>query len=133
MAYGRINNSTAPWRARQVALALNVLDRDNCAGINFIHVNRIADTLMCMQTSANAAPCDGNLGSGLYCDGRLTGVLTGGIGCNATPAVFQQVRAFNSWIEEQLTRNDPPREAGTIPFNTQGIPVHVRGQRQNLL
>lgn len=131
IAFGRSSNTTVNWRARQTALTLNVLDRDNCAGVNFIHVNRIAERQMCVQTSATAAPCAGNMGSGLYCDGLLTGVLTGGIGCNATPAVFQQVRAYNQWMEEQFIRTDMPREAGTIPFNTVGIPVHIRGQRQN--
>lgn len=109
-----------------MSLTLNVLDRDNCASVNFIHANRIADRLMCTQTAANAAPCAGNRGSGLYCDDRLTGVLTGGIACNTTPAVFQQVRAYNTWIEEQFIRNDLPREAGTVPFNTVGIPTRTQ-------
>jgi hypothetical protein len=130
-AFGRIENAAVAWRARQVVLPLTVQDRDLCAGVNFIHVNRISERMMCTLTAANAAPCAGNLGSGLYCNGLLTGVLTGGIGCNNTPAVFQQVRAFNQWIDEQFLRKDYPREAGTIPFNTQGIPVHVRGQRAN--
>lgn len=125
VAFGRLQNSPV-WRPRQVVLALNVLDRDNCAGVNFAHANRIAEKLMCTQTSANAAPCGGNLGSGLYCNGLLTGVLTEGIACNTTPAVFQQVRAYNKWMEEQFIRSDIPREAGTIPFETQGIPRRNR-------
>lgn len=128
VAFGRTTNVTTTWRARQVALSLNILDRDNCAGVSFVHVNRIAERQMCAQTSTNAAPCAGNLGSGLYCDGLLTGVLTSGIACNTTPAVFQQVRAYNRWIEEQFSRNDLPREAGSIPFETQGAPVNIRRQ-----
>ena len=122
VAFGRTASTSVTWRARQVALALNVLDRDNCAGVSFAHANRIAEKQMCTQTSATAAPCAGNLGSGLYCDGLLTGVLTNGIACNTTPAVFQQVRGFNQWMEEQFIRNDVPRDAGTIPFETKGIP-----------
>lgn len=131
VAYGRVSNVTATWRARQIALPLTVMDRDVCAGINFPHSNRVADRLMCMTTTTNAAPCAGNLGSGLYCDGLLTGILTGGIACNQTPAIFQQVRAYNRWIDEQFLRNDQQREAGTIPFNTVGLPVHVSAQRSN--
>lgn len=131
VAFGRTANTTVAFRSRQAAVPLNVLDRDTCAGVSFIHVNRIADKLMCVQTTFSAAPCAGNLGSGLYCDGRLTGVLTGGIGCNATPAVFQQVRAYNKWIEEQFIRADPAREAGSIPFDTVGFPVFLRGQGSN--
>lgn len=126
VAFGRVNNQTATWRARQVSLTMNVMDRDVCSGVGFIHANRIAEKLMCTQTSGNAAPCAGNLGSGLYCDGLLTGVLTGGIGCNTTPAVYQQVRGYNKWIEEQFIRNDLPREAGEVPFNTQGLPVNQK-------
>jgi hypothetical protein len=131
VAFGRTSAAAVNWRARQVAVNLNVMNRDTCAGVNFVHANRIADSQMCVTTSTSAAPCAGNLGSGLYCDGLLTGVLTGGITCNATPAVFHQVRAYNQWIEEQFIRTDRPSEAGTIPFNTIGIPVHIRGQRNN--
>lgn len=129
VAYGRATNASVNFRARQVALPLTVMDRDTCGGVNFIHANRVSDRQMCMTTTANAAPCAGNLGSGLYCDGLLTGILTGGIGCNATPAIFHQVRAYNSWIDEQFFRNDLQTEAGTIPFNTVGLPVHVPALR----
>ena len=123
--------SAVNWRPRQVALNLNIMNRDTCSSVNFAHPNRVADSQICVTTFANAAPCAGNLGSGLYCDGLLTGVLTGGIACNATPAVFHQIRAYNKWIEEQFSRTDRPSEAGTIPFNTVGGPVYVRGQRNN--
>ena len=105
-----------------MVLNLNVFDRDSCGAVNLIHANRISETMMCVQSTNALAPCAGNLGSGLYCDGRLAGVLSGGITCNATPAVFQQTRAFNSWIDEQILRRDLANEAGTIPFNTQGMP-----------
>lgn len=116
-----MSNVTVGWRARQVVLSLTMMDPDICANINSIHVNRVNDRVMCVQTTGNNAPCAGNLGSGLYCGGIFTGMLTRGIGCNATPAIFQQVRAYNRWIEEQFTRNDLPREAGTVPFNVEGI------------
>lgn len=131
IAFGRASNITFNWRLRQAALTLSVLDRDNCAAVNLNHANRIADRLMCVQTTTTAAPCAGNLGSGLYCDGLLTGVLTGGIACNTTPAVFQQIRAYNQWMEEQFVRTDRSQEAGTVPFNTVGNPAHFPGQRTN--
>jgi len=126
VAFGRATAAAVVWRARQVNLPQPVMDRDLCAGVAFTHVNRIPDRVMCTQTAANAAPCGGNLGSGLYCNGLLTGVLTAGINCNNTPAVYQQVRAYNDWINEQFLRNDMPTEAGTVPFNVQGSPVFIR-------
>lgn len=83
---------------------------------------------MCMATVATQAPCAGNLGSGLYCNEVFTGVLTGGIACNTTPAVFQQVRAFNRWIDEIIMRTDrEANEPGSIPFgNVQGMPTRMR-------
>lgn len=118
--------TTSQWRQRQVALSLPIMDRDLCGGINFPHANRIPDSMMCLQTAANAAPCLGSRGSGIYCNGIFTGVLTAGISCNQMPAAFQQVRAYNRWIGEQILRNDLEQEAGTIPFNTRGIPRRIR-------
>lgn len=81
---------------------------------------------MCLLSTGGAAPCAGNLGSGLYCDGFLTGVLSAGITCTAVPSVYQQVRAFNGWIDEQFSRNDAGNAAGTVPFNVEGLPRTTR-------
>lgn len=128
VAFGRVANATASFRPRQAALTALPLDRDVCAGVANIHANRLFDTQICMTSAANAAPCAGNLGSGLYCQDFFTGVLTAGIGCNTTPSVFHQIRAFNSWIDQQIVRLDNGFNVpGTIPFVTaQGLPTRVR-------
>lgn len=126
VAYGRQTNVTTVWRARQVALTQNTIDRATCRVETSIHANRIAENQMCLQATAGAAPCAGNLGSGLYCDGFLTGVLSAGITCSAVPSVYQQVRAFNGWIEEQFTRNDIGNAAGSVPFSAEGLPRRTR-------
>lgn len=98
-----------------------ILDRDVCNN-NWAHANRVPERVICGQTANNAAPCTGSMGSGLYCNGFLTGVLSGGSFCNAVPAVFQQVRAYNSWIDEIIAnRIDVPQNFN--PINTQGFPL----------
>lgn len=104
-----------------------VMDRDLCAAVNTPNANRLAERMMCTQTQTNASPCNGNLGSGLYCNGQLTGILTGRLGCGVAnvPAVYQQVRGYNNWITQQFTRTDNPIP-GNIPFPIQGLPINVR-------
>jgi hypothetical protein len=128
VAFGRTSAvATAPFRARQGVLNLNVFDREQCSAATQIHANRLMETQMCVQTSTAAAPCTGSLGSGLYCNGFFTGILTGGIQCNQTPATFQQVRAYNRWIDTQIMRNDAGSIPGSIVFrNTLGLPTRVR-------
>lgn len=126
VAFGRQSNVTVAWRSRQAVLTQNTLDRVTCSLETSIHANRISENQMCLLSAGGAAPCAGNLGSGLYCDGLLTGVLSAGITCTANPSVYQQVRAFNGWIDEQFARNDIGNEAGTVPFEVRGIPRRTR-------
>lgn len=126
VAFGRNSNlTTTAFRPRQINLGQSIMDRDLCINA-FPHSNRLADTMVCTQTSPTAAPCLGSLGSGLYCDGFLTGVLSGGIYCNTTPAVYQQVRAYNQWIDEMI-RIPLTVEQTLNPFNMRGFPVPVPG------
>lgn len=126
VGFGRQSNTTVVWRTRQAVVTQNTADRAACRIESNIHANRIAESQICVVSSAAAGPCAGNLGSGLYCDGFLTGVLSAGITCTAVPSVYQQVRAFNGWIDEQFTRNDIGNAAGTVPFNVKGIPRRTR-------
>lgn len=69
--------------------------------------------------AATPSVCTGNLGGGLFCPvsntWELTGVLSFGIGCGAinNPGVYTQVRFFEAWINQQLTRTDAT-PAGTL-------------------
>lgn len=56
-----------------------------------------------LYQNANA-PCSGNLGSPLYCDDELIGLLSFGVNCGIAndPPVFTQVRFFNRWIDQQI-------------------------------
>lgn len=79
--------------------------------------------MICAGTlAATPSVCTGNLGGGLFCPVspdssiiQLTGVLSFGIGCGAinTPGVYTQVRFFETWINQQLTRTDAT-PAGTV-------------------
>lgn len=58
----------------------------------------------------------GNIGSGLYCNDRLAGVLTFGLSCGAAnmPGVYVDVRQYRDWINSQLLRTDNP-QPGWMP------------------
>ncbi|XP_053699311.1 trypsin-2-like [Sabethes cyaneus] len=82
-----------------------ILDRDTCNQVN-VHAGAVRENMICggnLLRSTNA-PCSGNLGSPLYCEDELTGLLSFGVNCGAAndPPVFVQMRFFNRWIEEQL-------------------------------
>lgn len=121
IAFGRATNITdTALRPQQVNLPIPILDRDVCNG-HWAHANRITDRVLCGQTANNAAPCTGSMGSGLYCNNILTGVLSGGSFCNNTPAIFQQVRAFNNWIDNVIA-NRTEEAQNFNQINTQGFP-----------
>lgn len=76
--------------------------------------------MICAGTlGATPSVCTGNLGGGLFCQisdmWQLTGVLSFGVGCGIanTPGVYTQVRFFDAWINQQLTRTDAT-PAGTL-------------------
>lgn len=120
VAFGRNSNLTnVAFRPRQISLTQNIMDRNACEQ-SFPHSNRIVESMICTQTAANNAPCSGSIGSGLYCNGFLTGVLVGGNFCNAVPAVYQQVRAYNQWID--TITNQGNTEQIISPFDMRGFP-----------
>lgn len=110
------------FRARQVSISQPLLNRDNCAFSNTTMANRISERMICATSDRNAAPCGGNLGSGLYCNGIFTGVLTNGLTCGAGTAIYQQIRAYNNWIVQTmgLPEGNAP---GSVPFDVRGFPI----------
>ena len=124
-AWGRQTAATLLFRARQVQVQQPILSNSDCALVTTPNANRITDNMIC-ATSVNQGPCVGNLGSGLYCDGILTGILTGGIGCGAanTPAVYHQTRIYRDWIDQQITRFDEV-VPGSRPFDNEGFPGNM--------
>ncbi|KAG5666973.1 hypothetical protein PVAND_014977 [Polypedilum vanderplanki] len=122
VGFGRtVNVTNTALRTRQIVLPQTIMNRDACAN-NFPHTNRLSERMICTQTAVNSAPCSGSLGSGLYCNGFLTGVLSGGNFCNAVPAVYQQVRAFNTWIDQVIADRSNSEQLFT-PFDTRGFPT----------
>jgi trypsin len=77
---------------------------------------------MCVgQVAAGPGVCITNRGSGVYCNGRLSGILNFGFGCGAAnqPGVYTQVRFFRQWIEQQFNREDvPPAGTTQMPIQT---------------
>ncbi|XP_001651955.2 trypsin-2 isoform X2 [Aedes aegypti] len=93
--------------SRQKYLTVEILNRDKCNEPH-IHQGHVRESMLCggnLFQSSNAA-CSGNLGSPLYCDGQLAGLLSFGTNCGLAddPPVFSQVRYFNRWIDGEILK-----------------------------
>jgi hypothetical protein len=124
VAYGSAT-SNGNFRARQVALNQPLLNRDNCAFANTTLANRISERMLCAGSDRNQAPCTGNLGSGLYCNGFFAGVLTDGLTCAVGTAIYQQIRAYNNWIVQNMGLQEG-NVPGSVPFDVRGFPIARR-------
>uniref|UniRef100_A0A182QPL8 Peptidase S1 domain-containing protein n=1 Tax=Anopheles farauti TaxID=69004 RepID=A0A182QPL8_9DIPT len=122
------NNATAS--PVQQFISVPILNRDTCNGLA-IHLGNIREAMVCAGgTNAGPGVCASNLGTGLFCEGRLAGILSTGLGCGQanSPGVYMQIRFYLPWIREQFARQDIP-VGGTSP-----IPVKsMFGNRPELI
>lgn len=85
-----------------------------------IHANRVLAVHICAGSIAATNPvtgaCAGNIGSGLYCNNQLAGLLSFGTSCGAVniPGVYTDIRLYQEWINAQLIRTDNP-QPGWMP------------------
>ncbi|XP_058121374.1 anionic trypsin-2-like [Anopheles ziemanni] len=111
------NQVTAAVRPAQYVITQPLLTTAQCNAAN-VHNNRVQQTMVCAGALAQNpnAVCLGNMGGGLYCNGRLTGVLAFGMGCGVAnqPGVYMDVRQYAQWIQQQFTRTDNP-PPGWVP------------------
>lgn len=98
-----------------------IFDRNACNAPD-IHRGLVLDNMICAGgLLTTPSLCTGNLGGGLFCEvnhtWQLTGILSFGVGCgvNNSPGVYTQVRFFETWINQQLTRTDAT-PAGTLVY-----------------
>ncbi|EDS37459.1 Trypsin [Culex quinquefasciatus] len=87
-----------------------IRDRDVCNHVRYLEP--VTERMICAGNllAQGVAPCPGNIGSVLFCDGEATGLLSFGMNCVTAndPPTFTQIRYFNNWIDQQLTRTDVP-------------------------
>lgn len=80
-----------------------------------VHASRVLGVHICAGSITVTGPasgaCNGNIGSGLYCDDQLTGLLSFGTSCGLAnqPGVYIDVRQYRDWINAQLVRTDNPQ------------------------
>lgn len=105
----------------QQSIVANIFDRGECNGPT-VHRGLILDNMICAGTlAATPTVCTGNVGGGLFCQvnnvWELTGVLSFGVACGLvnSPGVYTQVRFFETWINQQLTRTDAT-PAGSLVY-----------------
>ncbi|XP_019543350.3 trypsin-like [Aedes albopictus] len=87
-----------------------ILNRDTCNALA-LNLGRIEETMVCAGvTGTGPGVCASNMGTGLFCDGRLAGLLSTGFGCGQAnnPGVYTQVRYYLPWIRQQFDRQDIP-------------------------
>ncbi|XP_055616973.1 transmembrane protease serine 11D-like [Toxorhynchites rutilus septentrionalis] len=108
------NAASAQLNVIQRILTMNINDRDLCNQAT-MHAGRVLESMICagnMGISGTAAPCNGNLGTGLFCNRQLVGILSFGVNCGMAnnPPVFTQVRYYSHWIDQQFNRTEglPP-------------------------
>ncbi|XP_039434105.2 trypsin-2-like, partial [Culex pipiens pallens] len=94
----------------QATIPMPIRDRDVCNHVRYLEP--VTERMICAGNllAQGVAPCPGNIGSVLFCDGEATGLLSFGMNCVTAndPPTFTQIRYFNNWIDQQLTRTDVP-------------------------
>lgn len=89
-----------------------VINRINCNAM--ANAGRIQESMICagnlgaLGVPVANAVCRGNVGGGLYCNGRVAGILSFGLGCGNQnqPGVYIQPRFYAQWISQTRTRTD---------------------------
>ncbi|XP_055616971.1 trypsin-like [Toxorhynchites rutilus septentrionalis] len=94
-----------------------ILNRDTCNAVP-LHLTRIGESMVCAgSVAAGPGVCASNMGTGLFCEGRATGILSTGFGCGQAnnPGVYTQIRFYTEWIQQQFERQDVP-QGGLSPI-----------------
>ena len=70
-----------------------------------------------MQALQETNSCQGDSGGPLACNGRLSGVVSFGIGCANTslPDVYTNIQYYSEWIKSNM---EPDTEHQTTPPST---------------
>ncbi|XP_058811492.1 trypsin alpha-3-like [Topomyia yanbarensis] len=102
-------SASGPLNPTQRTITVPIMAIVEC-NVATVHNFRILTTMICAGSLA-ATPnttCQGNIGGGIYCNGRLTGVLIFGLACGAAnqPGVYVDIRQYRQWIEAQFSRTD---------------------------
>ncbi|XP_058811490.1 trypsin alpha-3-like [Topomyia yanbarensis] len=111
------NNATAT--PTQQFIAAPIMNRDTCAALA-VHFGRIEESMVCAGViTQGPGVCASNMGTGLFCDGRVVGILSTGFGCGTAnnPGVYTQLRFYLPWLQQQYQRQDIP-PAGSSPIPT---------------
>lgn len=112
--WGAASNATDVLNVDKRVISAPIVNRLNCN--TMANAGRIQESMLCagILIGAGTPPavpqtvCRGNIGGGLYCNGRLAGILSFGLSCGnpQQPGVYIQPRFYQTWINQQTTRTD---------------------------
>ncbi|XP_012283016.1 trypsin-3 [Orussus abietinus] len=97
-------------------VVLPIVDRKTCGDL--IQGYYIPDGSICAgYKEGGKDACQGDSGGGMICDSRLTGIVSGGIGCALpkTPGFYTEVYQYRKWIQSTMSKNSQAA-AGKVPF-----------------
>lgn len=112
--WGAASNLTDVLNVEKRVVSAPIVNRLTCNTL--ANAGRIEEAMLCagILIGAGTPPlvpqtvCRGNIGGGLYCNGRLSGILSFGLSCGnpQQPGVYIQPRFYQAWINQQTNRTD---------------------------
>ncbi|XP_062818565.1 trypsin-3 [Anolis carolinensis] len=103
--WGNLQTAGVEYPDALQCLDVPILSESTC---HAAYPGRITSNMFCAgYTEGGKDSCQGDSGGPLVCNGKLTGVVSWGIGCaqKGYPGVYAPVCNYKAWIEEVLANN----------------------------
>ncbi|XP_067318371.1 trypsin-3-like [Anolis sagrei] len=103
--WGNLQTAGVEYPDALQCLDVPILSESTC---HAAYPGRITSNMFCAgYTEGGKDSCQGDSGGPLVCNGKLTGVVSWGIGCaqKGYPGVYTPVCNYKAWIEEVLANN----------------------------
>ncbi|XP_073845448.1 trypsin beta-like [Musca autumnalis] len=98
--WGKIDENAEALSSKLHMVELPIVDRDYCSSQYASRSYSITEEMICAGDGATKDSCQGDSGGPLVVDGKLTGIVSWGIGCahEGFPGVYASVPYYTQWI-----------------------------------